>query len=516
MTTTERRSVLHLSDLVSILPDKTLRGPGDVEVTGVKNDSRQVAPGDLFIAVRGVQLDAHKFIPEAISKGAVAVLCEDDSGVRGATAVRVPDSRAALPLVASAFFGHPTKRLRLIGVTGTNGKTTTTNLIRKILMEAGHRAGLLGTISTIVCDQSRPAHLTTPDAIELQALFSEMVDCGSAYGVMEVSSHALALHRVDSCEFDMAVFTNLTQDHLDYHVTMENYRDAKADLFRELGQSYHGNPKTGPKTGIINADDPSAEYMVAACPVRVLTYGIDSDADIRARRVTYESGRCLFTAHTPAGTVSLHLKLAGRINVYNSLAAIACAVVEGIPLEQQKRALEAIAPIPGRFDRVDEGQKFAVIVDYAHSPDGLLNVLKVSRDLARGNVIVVFGCGGDRDRTKRPIMGRIAGENSDLAIVTSDNPRSEDPEAIIDEIEAGIKEASPRLGYVREPDRAQAIRNAIWSAQEGDAVLIAGKGHENYQIFRDKTIHFDDREVASALLRERSGEAPGLFAPRER
>ncbi len=506
---------MRLSDLVSILPEKTLRGPGDVEVKGVKNDSRQVAPGDLFIAVRGVQLDAHEFIPQAVSKGAVAVLCEDDSRVQGATAVRVPDSRAALPLVASTFYGHPTKRLRLVGVTGTNGKTTTTNLVRKILEEAGHRAGLLGTISTIVCDEPRPAHLTTPDAIELQALFSEMVDCGSAYGVMEVSSHALALHRVDSCEFDTAVFTNLTQDHLDYHITMENYRDAKAELFRSLGRSYHGSPKAGAKTGIINADDPSGEYMAAACPAPVLTYGIDSDADVRARLVTYESGRCIFTADTPAGPVDLHLKLAGRINVYNSLAAIACAVVEGIPLEQQRRALEATDPIPGRFDRVDEGQRFAVIVDYAHSPDGLLNVLKVSRDLTEGNVIVVFGCGGDRDRTKRPIMGRIAGENADLAIMTSDNPRSEDPEAIIDEIETGIKETSPRLGYLREPDRAKAIRKAIWRAQEGDAVLIAGKGHENYQIFRDRTIHFDDREVASALLRERSGEAPALFLPRE-
>jgi len=506
---------LRLGDLVAILPEKTVRGPDDTEILGVKNDSRQVRPGDLFIAVRGVQVDGHRYIPQAISNGAAAVLCEDTSQVQGAVAVRVPDSRQALPLAASAFYGHPTKKLRLIGVTGTNGKTTTTSLIRRILVESGRGAGLLGTISTIVCDQVRPAHLTTPDAIELQSLFSEMVDCASAYGVMEVSSHALALHRVDSCEFDTAIFTNLTQDHLDYHVTMDNYRDAKAELFRSLGGAYHGTPKAGAKTGIINVDDPSAEFMIAACKTSVLTYGVYNEASVRARQVSYESGRCVFVAQTPSGRMELRLKLAGRINVYNSLAAIACATVEGIPLEQQKRTLEAIDPIPGRFDRVDDGQRFAVIVDYAHSPDGLLNVLKASRDLARGRVIVVFGCGGDRDRTKRPIMGRIAGENSDLAIITSDNPRSEEPEAIIDEIEAGIRETAPSLGYVREPDRAQAIRKAIWAAGEGDAVLIAGKGHEDYQIFRDRTIHFDDREVASTLLRERSREAPGLFSWKE-
>lgn len=502
---------MKLLDLIKILPEKAGAVDATVEISGIKHDSRQVEPGDLFVAIRGTEVDGHRFIPHAVSRGAAAVLCEVPPETRRVPVVTVPDTRRALPLIAAQFYGHPSKQLRLIGVTGTNGKTTTTNLIRRMLVEAGHRTALLGTINTIVCDMERPSKLTTPESLDLQEAFRDMVNCGTSYAVMEVSSHALALHRVDSCEFDVGVFTNLTQDHLDYHQTMENYREAKATLFRRLGSTYFGEPKAGAKAGVINVDDPTGEYMRTACSVRVITYGIQRPADVSANEISFSSAGSRFVAETPMGKVEMRLLLAGRINIYNALAAMSVAAVEGIPLSVQKAALESVPPIPGRFERVDAGQKFFVVVDYAHSPDGLLNVLRASRDMSSGKVIVVFGCGGDRDRKKRPIMGRIAGELADLAIITTDNPRSEDPETIIDEIEAGIKETPPRLGYRREVDRASAIRQAIFGAGPGDVVLIAGKGHENYQIFRDRTIHFDDREVAREVLAELRLTSPDLF-----
>jgi UDP-N-acetylmuramoyl-L-alanyl-D-glutamate--2,6-diaminopimelate ligase len=506
---------MELSELVGILGEKAGATTSEVEVAGIKNDSRLVKPGDLFVAVRGLESDGHKYIPDALRKGATALVSEDfvEAGV---PCVVVKDTRKALPLLAAAFYAHPSKDLRMIGVTGTKGKTTTTSLIRTVLVRSGRRVGLVGTINAIVCDEERPARLTTPESIDLQSLLRQMADCGTSHAVMEASSHALSLHRVDSCEFDIGVFTNLTHEHLDYHLTMDNYRAAKAVLFEGLGRAYWGAPKSGPKAGVINMDDPSGQYMRDACRVPVLTYGINSEADVRAHDISFPGGRCSFTATTPLGRVSMRLLLAGRINVYNSLAAMAVACIEGGPLEMQKEALETRPGPPGRFERVDVGQKFTVVVDYAHSPDSLENTLGVARDLTSGRVIVVFGCGGDRDRTKRPVMGRIAGRLSDLAIITSDNPRSEDPEAIIDEVEAGIRDVPPPLGYQRECDRETAIRTAIWAASPGDVVLIAGKGHEDYQIFRDRTIHFDDREVARKLLSLRRASLPALFEDQER
>lgn len=503
---------MELSKLLSVLGEKQWDGH-ERQISGIKYDSRQVVPGDLFVAVRGREADGHKFIPHALANGAAAVVSEHPvaGGPIGAAMVIVPDSRKALPVLAAQFHGHPTKKLTLIGITGTNGKTTTSHLVRRVLMEAGNRTGLCGTISHIVCDQERASRLTTPESTELQQAFREMVECGTTYAVIEASSHALDLGRVDTCEFDVGVFTNLTQDHLDYHGTMENYRDAKAKLFQMLGKTYLGEPKKGPKAAVINLDDPTGLFMAGKCDVPVITYGIGEGRDVQALDIRYSAGGVSFKVSTPLAESRLDLKLAGRINVYNSLAAIATGVAFGVGLETQKAALERVKGMPGRFERVDRGQKFSVIVDYAHSPDGLANVLRAARDITAGKVIVVFGCGGDRDRKKRPIMGRIAIELADYAIVTSDNPRSEDPEAIIDEIEEGMRRLGSEHKYKRQADRETAIREAIMAASEGDVVLLAGKGHETYQIFRDSTLHFDDREVALRLLEERRKSSPDMF-----
>ncbi len=500
---------MRLSKLLQVIQEKRWN-PAEVEVSGIKYDSRQVRRGDLFVAVRGHQVDGHKYIEHAVRNGAVAVVAEQAVEIP-AILIQVPDSRKALPRLAAEYHAHPTKRLRLIGITGTNGKTTTSYLTRSILKKAGFQTGLVGTISTVVCDEERVSSLTTPESVELQAAFAEMLECSTTHAVMEVSSHALDLGRVDSCEFDVGVFTNLTQDHLDYHVTMQRYREAKAELFRSLGRSYWQAAKPGPKMGVINADDPAAEFMRDACEVPTIMYGISHKADVSARDIVYNSRGASFVACTPCGELMIDLKLAGRINVYNSLAAIAATHAVGIELDVQKQALELTPGLPGRFERVDVGQAFSVVVDYAHSPDGLRNVISAAREMCVGKVIVVFGCGGDRDRKKRPIMGNIAAELADYVVITSDNPRSEDPDSIIDEIQEGAKQTKSDCCVERERDRKRAIQKALWAASAGDVVLLAGKGHETYQVFRDRTVHFDDREVARELLNQLREEAPARF-----
>jgi UDP-N-acetylmuramoyl-L-alanyl-D-glutamate--2,6-diaminopimelate ligase len=476
--------------------------PGAVMVSGIAYDSRRVRPGDLFCAIPGFRTDGHLYVADAAAKGAVAALVERPAAVpAGMPAVVVPHAREAMAAVSDAFFDSPSLRLWTVGVTGTNGKTTTTHLIRAVFEASGVPCGLTGTVHTLIGREERPVEHTTPEAPDLQALLAEMVEAGLTAAVMEVSSHALALARVDRVWFDVGVFTNLTQDHLDFHQTFEEYFRAKARLFERLGQG-PAKAKGGPRAAVLNRDDPHWERLARLCAVPVVTYGLHPAADVRAEAVASGTAGSDFAVVLRGGWRGpAHVPLPGRFNVQNALAALAVGMVWGLDPDRMVAALAQSPGVAGRFERIDCGQPFTVIVDYAHTPDGMENVLKAARELAAGQVGVVFGAGGDRDRGKRPLMGRVAGERADWAVVTSDNPRSEDPLAIIAEVVAGIEAVTGR--YAVEPDRARAIAAAIDRAGPGDVVLILGKGHETYQIFRDRTIHFDDREVARQVLRER-------------
>ncbi|HEY8498954.1 MAG TPA: UDP-N-acetylmuramoyl-L-alanyl-D-glutamate--2,6-diaminopimelate ligase [Limnochordales bacterium] len=488
-------------------------GRREARVRAVRYDSRRVQPGDVFVCIRGTRLDGHAFAPEAAERGAALILAEREPGP---VADRVPtllvaDSREALGRAAALVLGHPDRRLRLVGVTGTNGKTTTTYLTKAALESAGFRVGLVGTIQQLVGDRVLEAERTTPESADLQDLFARMVEAGVSHAVTEVSSHAVVLKRIEGIEYDVGVFTNLTQDHLDFHGTMEAYREAKAGFFARLGQGVKGR-----KLAVVNGDDPSGPYMAARAGVDVIYYGLDPRRDVAAEGVQARPDGVRFTARTPWGASPVRLQLGGTFNVYNALAALAVGLHEGASLEGAVAALERVAGVPGRFEAVREGQPFGVIVDYAHTPDGLENVLRSARALSPRRLWVVFGCGGDRDRTKRPRMGAIAARLADRVIITSDNPRSEDPEAICREVEAGLvaqREAGPVAmeGYEVIVDRRQAIVRALRGAQPGDLVVVAGKGHETYQILRDRVIPFDDRQVVREALRELGyGEArPG-------
>lgn len=479
-------------------------------VRAVRYDSRQVQPGDAFVCIRGTRLDGHDFAGDAARRGAVLIVAER---VPGPVADEVPtllvaDSRAALGQAAAALLGHPDRRLRLVGVTGTNGKTTTTYLTKAVLESAGHRVGLVGTIQHLVGDQVIGAERTTPEASDLQELFARMVQAGAGYAVTEVSSHAVVLKRIEAIEYDVGVFTNLTQDHLDFHGTMEAYRDAKAAFFAGLGPGVKGR-----KVAVINGDDPSGPYMARRAAAPVLFYGLDPGRDVAAEGVEARPDGVSFRVRTPWGSAAVRLQLGGAFNVYNALAALTVGLHEGVPLERAVAALEGVAGVPGRFEAVRAGQPFGVIVDYAHTPDGLENVLRAARALKPRRLWVVFGCGGDRDRTKRPKMGAIAARLADYVVITSDNPRSEDPEAICREIEAGLlaqRQAGDvaMQGYEVVVDRRQAIERAVSLAQPGDLVVVAGKGHETYQIFKDRTVPFDDRQVVREAL-QGLGYGPG-------
>lgn len=475
--------------------------PGTV-ITDLAYDSRAARPGALFVALAGSKADGHDYIAQACERGAAAILIHKDIQVPpGVAVLRVPDTRPAMLAITPYFHDHPSRRFRLIGVTGTNGKTTTTHLIRAILAAAGHRVGLLGTIHTLIGDEVFPVKNTTPDVIDLQATFAAMADAGCSHVVMEASSHALALGRTSGSEFDTGVYTNITRDHLDFHHTFENYIAAKAELFRLV--SAPGAKQN--KTAVVNADDPAAAAMLAACACRPVTYGVDRAADLTAHDISVRARGASFTVRGPFGDLPLDLKITGVFNVYNVLAAVGAALAEGIDPATIKTALEAFLSVPGRFELVDAGQPYTVIVDYAHTPDGLENILRTARQFATRRIIVVFGCGGDRDRTKRPIMGRLAMDYGDTVIATSDNPRSEDPAAILAEIEVGLKEGQGRgKDYEIIVDRRQAIARALSLARPDDVVVIAGKGHETYQVLKDRTIEFDDRAVAREIIREMS------------
>jgi UDP-N-acetylmuramoyl-L-alanyl-D-glutamate--2,6-diaminopimelate ligase len=493
---------MNLHELSQQLLISRIVGDGSVAIEDLETDSRQVEAGQLFVCLPGHTVDGHSFAAQAAEKGAAALVVSRELPISLPQLV-VPDPRLALAILADYVYGRPSHTLLPVGVTGTNGKTTITYLIEKIWADAGVAPGVIGTIETRFAGRSLPMSGTTPDILELQRIFRAMVDAGTQRCVMEVSSHALEQGRVKGTSFRTAVFTNLTQDHLDYHGTMEAYEAAKGLFFSRLGNTYTDRPEER-TCAVLNADDDASERFAKLTAAEVVTYGIDRDAHLRASDISISARGTEFMLTTMQGVRNVRLRMVGKFNVYNALAALAAVWCEGISIDAAINSLEAIAGVPGRVEAVDEGQPFAVVVDYAHTPDGLENVLRTVRELATGRVYCVFGCGGDRDRTKRPKMGRIAAELADTLIVTSDNPRTEDPLAILRDIEAGLKEAGvAEKRYRLLPDRREAIELAVEMASPGDVVLIAGKGHETYQIIGGVTHDFDDRLVARAALRSR-------------
>jgi len=478
------------------------------EVASLAYDSRQVVPGCVFFAIEGERTDGHRFITEAFGRGAVAVVSEREAP-EDLTArwVQVRKIRPALAQAARRFFDYPDLKLRLIGITGTNGKTTTAYLLNSILQAAGLRTGLFGTIEYRLGDRVIPALNTTPESLDLVEYFNELAAGGGQAVVMEVSSHALAQGRVGGLQFSVAVFTNLTRDHLDYHGDFEHYFAAKRRLFEPEGSE-------PPELAVINVDDLWGRRLLdLAAASRRITYGLESNAEVTAKQYSQSAAGLAARLRTPRGEIEIASPLLGRANLMNILAATATAVGLGISAENIQEGLRRLAAVPGRFERIDEGQPFLVIVDYAHTDDALQNVLQAARDLTKKRLIVVFGCGGERDRTKRPLMGEVAGRLSDLAVLTSDNPRGEDPILIMNDVLVGLQKTGKP--YVTEVDRRAALQKALEQARDGDTVVLAGKGHESRQILKDRTIPFDDREVARAVLDD-LGFHSGLPAGKDR
>ena len=474
---------MKLRQLLKDLPNISVRGSKEIEITGITAHSQSVAPGNLFIAKKG----GARFIPQAITSGAVAILTDIyDPFLRDSVQVIHPEVQQLEPVLGRRFFRRPSKELFLIGITGTNGKTTTTYLIEHIFRMEGIDSGLIGSIERRIRDKVLPAPLNTPALLTTQKLLREMVECGLKVASMEVSSHGLEQKRVEGLDFDVAVFTNLTQDHLDYHGTMQAYAEVKAILFTQLASEN--------KWAVVNADDPASSHMLASCTARAITYGIESGS-LRARSVQLTPDGIRFTVTFKNQAADLSCPLIGRFNIYNCLAAIGVALAYGIELQRCCEALSSFSRVPGRMERVPNEKGIYVFVDYSHTEDSLKNALLTLQELRKGRLITVFGCGGDRDRDKRPKMGRTAEELSDLVVITSDNPRSEDPQAILQDILKGLKHPEKAYPEVR---RKEAIHYAMSQAQKGDIVLIAGKGHETYQIFAKETISFDDRIVAAS------------------
>jgi UDP-N-acetylmuramoyl-L-alanyl-D-glutamate--2,6-diaminopimelate ligase len=488
---------MKLSELVDVLHVKEQLQLEDVEITGIETDSRNVKQGDLFIALRGFTVDGHEYVHTAVEKGAAALVVEEPVDIQVPTII-VPDTRRAMGFLANHFYQFPSQQLKLIGITGTNGKTTTSHLIEQILQSVGRETGIIGTIGVKIKDQVIPVRNTTPDVVELQKNLRLMVEEGAAYTVMEVSSHALHLGRTRGTHYHIAVFTNLTQDHLDYHETMDKYREAKGLLFSQLGNDYTSS-LVNTQVAVLNKDDAASAYFASITPAQVITYGIQESADVYATNISHGVNGVSFDLNTYQGNTSISLPLFGTFNVYNSLAAVAVALVEGIPLASIKEALEKLEGVDGRFEAVQAGQDFTVLVDYAHTPDSLQNVLTTAKSFARGKVICVVGCGGDRDRGKRPLMAQIATEVSDFAVITSDNPRTEEPQAIVADMVEGI--GTPVSTYTTIVDRKSAIEYALKLAKSGDVVLIAGKGHETYQEINGVRYPFDDRKIAYEAIK---------------
>ncbi len=479
-------------------------------VAGVAYHSQEVCPGGIFVALKGQQTDGHLYLPAALARGARIIVTEQELGpVPGVTVVRVPEARRALAHLSAAFYDHPSRELTLVGITGTNGKTTTAFLLEAILAAAGHRVGVMGTVNYRMSGLTWPAPVTTPESLDLQRFLREMRRLGASHAVMEVSSHALDLRRVDTASFDVGVFTNLSQDHLDYHADMDDYFAAKSRFFLEILADGSG----AEALAVLNLDDPRGMELLEKLRGPTLTFGLHPASQVRPLSHQYRRTGLAARLATPAGEVEITSRLVGSFNLANILAAVAAALGLGIPPAAIARGIAALPGVPGRLERFGPPQGPGVFVDYAHTPAAVEQALAALKRLNFGRVLTVFGCGGDRDRRKRPLMGQAAAAASDLVVVTSDNPRTEDPLAIIRDIEAGLAEASyPRLsldearrgerGSLVIPDRREAIRTAVRLARREDAVLVAGKGHENYQIRGTQRFHFDDREEVAAALQE--------------
>ncbi len=493
---------MKLNELLRGVDTCTVLGDGTVQVSSVVCDSRQVKPGALFAALRGVHADGNRFVREAAQAGAAVILSEQPVPADWPTSVvwvQVPQARRALATVAANFYHRPAERLKLVGVTGTNGKTTTTYLVDSIFRAAGLPAGMMGTVEYRLPDGVEPATHTTPESLDLQRFLARVCAAGGTHAVFEVSSHALAQDRVWGCRFAAAVFTNLTQDHLDYHGTLDHYFAAKRRLFEGTGAG-------APAVSVLNVDDPRSRELIALS-ARVLTYGLEKKADITAQKPTLSFSGIRFVAETPAGSFAVRSPLVARINLYNLLAAIGVGLALELDREAIAEGLARLERVPGRFERVDAGQPFLVVVDYAHTHDAIRNVIATARELnPQGRVIVVFGCGGERDRTKRPLMGEAAGRSADLVVLTNDNPRSEDPRLIINDVLVGLRRAEGQ--YLVEPDRARAIGLAFDAARAGDIVLLLGKGHERYQILGDQKLPWNEIEVAREKLAELGYQKP--------
>ncbi|MCK4401592.1 UDP-N-acetylmuramoyl-L-alanyl-D-glutamate--2,6-diaminopimelate ligase [bacterium] len=490
---------MKLQKLVSDLESFTISGRKDIEINGIASDSNNVKSGFAFISIKGLKADGHNFINNAISRGAAALIVEKDVEVLGdVTIIMVPDTKKILPVIADAFYNYPSNRMNIIGVTGTNGKTTTTYFIDQILRKAGRKTGIIGTINYQIGDRIIPAVNTTPGPIQLRELLSQMLEANIETVIMEVSSHAIAQRRIAGIEFDTCIFTNLTPEHLDYHETLEKYRDTKLQLFEQMGKN---SKKNTAKKAIINIDDPASKRFCDVCQVEIITYGLNTNAFVYASDIKSIIDGSSFKLHIGSNkSIGVKINLAGKYNIYNALAATSAASAFGLSLNEIKSGLESLKSVPGRFEKITTDTGLNIIVDYAHTPDGMKQVLKTARDLAPNKIITVFGCGGDRDRLKRPQMGKISSELSDYTIITSDNPRTEELMKIIKEIIQGIKDTgSPDVEII--PDRKSAIKRAIELAKKNDLVMILGKGHETYQVLKDTVVPFDDRQVVKEILK---------------
>lgn len=483
-----------LGDLIKGLKTKNIAGKLDMEIDGVAYDSRKTRQGVLFVCIEGTVVDGHQYINDAIENGTKAFLVQKPVQVpEGITVIEIEDTRYGLAHVSDVFFGHPSQKLNLIGITGTKGKTTTTYMVKSILEAANHKIGLIGTVANLIGEEILYTSRTTPESYDLQSLFNDMVEKKVDTTVMEVSSQGLELHRVAGCDFDVGVFTNFSRDHIGprEHATLEEYFNAKTKLFKMCKQA------------VINIDNEHGRKMAELAECKVYTYGFGENADIRATDIIKKTAYTYFKLISPWGTTEVETNLQGEFNVYNALAAISsCCIIPGVSLEHVKAGLANVV-VPGRMEPVATGNNYSVLIDYAHTPDSLEKVLSTVREFAHGRVVSLFGCGGDRDRGKRPEMGAISGNIADFTIITSDNPRTEEPERIINDIEVGVQKTPGK--YIKITDRRQAIKFALENAQDGDIIILAGKGHETYQQFKDKTIHFDEREVVAELLEELKG-----------
>lgn len=479
---------MKLKDIMQGVRFTIIQGNIDIEIANICYDSRAIKQGDVFFCIEGFNMDGHKFVDQALENGAIAIVCSKtiDSPCN-ITIINVENGRKNLALASANFYGNPSSKLKLIGITGTNGKTTSTFMMKAILEEAGFKVGVIGTIANYIGNTAIPTSRTTPESLELHMLFKKMVDAGVAYCIMEVSSHSLSLDRVYGLTFNQGIFTNLTRDHLDFHKTFENYYEAKLRLFKCSANS------------IINIDDEYGDRVFSDIDTLKTTYSIDKKSDFIAKNISMNSRGAEFEVISKYGNIAINLEIPGKYNVYNALGSLAACINEGVSLENVKNGLSKVV-IPGRCEIVAKNYNlpYGIIVDYAHTPDALDNILKTVREFTKGKLISVFGCGGDRDKTKRPLMGDIGCELSDIAIITSDNPRTEEPSSIIKDVLEGVK----KNNYLVIENRRDAIKKAMELAEEDDIIVITGKGHEDYQVLKDRTIHFDEREVIAEIIKE--------------